>query len=76
MPMRELGQSILSRARVERKGCGGMIKRDKSSYLRQDRVAKKGKAESVEYETRSNECIIARDSGRAGYEGEGEYSGR
>jgi hypothetical protein len=49
---------MLGRARVERKGCGGMIKRDKSSYLRQDRAEKKGKAESVEYETRSNECII------------------
>ena len=28
-------------------------------------------SESVEYETRSDECIVARDSGRAGHEDEG-----
>jgi hypothetical protein len=70
---RELKQPILvRRARGDRKGESAT-----SPYcLRQDRMARKAKATSVEHETGSIECKTARDSGRrAGYEGEGEYSG-
>jgi hypothetical protein len=47
--------------------------REKSSCKRQNRVT--GESVSVKYETGTNECTIAHDSERVGYEGERECSG-